>query len=187
MKVHKRDLRMDNINLKELREWIKDIIIAVIVAVIILQFIKPTFVKETSMLPTLQENNFLFLSKQAYHFGKPKQGDIVVFHTNMKTETGAEKLLIKRVIGLPGDTISIEDGQVIINEEVLDEPYTLEGYTSGYIKDLVIPDDSLFVMGDNRQNSTDSRASNVGCVKTSAVYGKAVFRLYPFNEIGPLK
>ena len=178
---------MDKINMKELKEWIKDILIAVVVAVIILQFIKPTFVKETSMMPTLQPYNFLFLSKQSYRFGEPTRGDIIVFHTNMKTESGDEKLLIKRVIGLPGDTINIADGQVTINGEVLEESYTLEDYTSGYVEDLVIPDDSLFVMGDNRQNSTDSRDPNVGCVKIKAVYGKAVFRLYPFNEIGLLK
>ena len=177
---------MDKINMQELKEWAKDILIAVIVAVIILQFIKPTFVKETSMTPTLQEYNFLFLSKQSYHFGDPKQGDIIVFHTHLKTATGDEKLLIKRVIGLPGDTISIADGKVSINGKELDEPYTKDGYTSGYIEDLVVPEDSLFVMGDNRQNSTDSRDPSVGFVKIDSVYGKAVFRLYPFNEIGTL-
>ena len=177
---------MDKINMQELKEWAKDILIAVIVAVIILQFIKPTFVKETSMTPTLQEYNFLFLSKQAYRFGEPKQGDIIVFHTNLKTQSGDEKLLIKRVIGLPGDTINIADGKVSINGKELEEPYTKEPYTSGYIEDLVIPAGDLFVMGDNRQNSVDSRDPSVGCIKIDSVYGKAVFRLYPFSEIGTL-
>ncbi len=178
---------MSEKNIKELKEWIKDILIAVIVAVIILQFIKPTFVRETSMLPTLQEYNFLFLSKQSYTFGEPKHGDIIVFHTNLKTQTGDEKMLIKRVIGLPGDTIDIEDGTVSVNGQVLDEPYIMDPYTSGYVKDVVVPEGNLFVMGDNRQNSIDSRDPNVGYVKIEDVYGKAVFRLYPFSEIGPLK
>ena len=177
---------MSSINMKELKEWIKDIVIAIIVAVIILQFIKPTFVRETSMLPTLQEYNFLFLSKQSYRFGEPERGDIIVFHTRLKTQNGDEKMLIKRVIGLPGDTIDIEDGKVSVNGEARDEPYTLEDYTSGYVKDLAVPEDSLFVMGDNRQNSIDSRDPNVGFVKIKDVYGKAVFRVYPFNEIGLL-
>ncbi|WP_419824994.1 signal peptidase I [Anoxybacterium hadale] len=73
-----------------------------------------------------------------------------------------------------------------MNGEEQKEPYTLEAYTSGYIEDLTVPEDSLFVMGDNRQNSTDSRDPSVGCIKISDVYGKAVFRLYPFNEIGLL-
>lgn len=177
---------MDKINIKELKEWIKDILIAVVVAVIILQFIKPTFVRETSMLPTLEEFNFLFLSKQSYRFGEPERGDIIVFHTSLRTHNGDEKMLIKRVIGLPGDTITIEEGEVIINGEVLKEPYLKEPYTSGSVKDLEVPGDSLFVMGDNRQNSIDSRDSHVGFVKIKDVYGKAVFRLYPFDEIGPL-
>jgi signal peptidase I len=177
---------MSNVNMKELKEWIKDILIAVIIAVIILQFIKPTFVRETSMLPTLQEYNFLFLSKQSYHFGEPKHGDIIVFHTKLKTQTGSEKMLIKRVIGLPGDSITIEDGKVYINGEEQDQSYTKDGYTNGYIKDLVVPKGELFCMGDNRLNSIDSRDPSVGMVKISDVYGKAVFRLYPFNEIGPL-
>lgn len=173
--------------MKELKLWIKDILLAALVAVIILQFIKPTFVKETSMEPTLQEYNFIFLSKQAYRFGEPKQRDIIVFHTNLKTQAGDEKLLIKRIIGLPGDHIQIADGTVTVNGEEQKEPYTKEPYTSGYVKDLVIPQGSLFVMGDNRQNSVDSRDPNVGLVKIEDVYGKAVLRLYPFNEIGLLK
>lgn len=177
---------MSKENLKELKEWIKDILIAVIVALIILQFIKPTFVRETSMLPTLEEYNFLFLSKQAYRFGEPERGDIIVFHTDLKTIDGSEKMLIKRVIALPGDTITIEDGVVTINGEAQEEPYTMDGYTSGYVKDLVVPEGSLFVMGDNRQNSIDSRDPSVGVIEIDDVYGKAVFRLYPFDEIGLL-
>jgi len=177
---------MSSKTIKELKEWIKDILIAVIVAMIILQFIKPTFVRETSMMPTLQEYNFLILSKQAYRFGKPERGDIIVFHTDLKTQTGDEKMLIKRVIGLPGDVINIEDGKVSINGEIQDEPYLMEDYTSGYVEDVVVPEGELFVMGDNRQNSIDSRDPNIGYVKIEDVYGKAVFRLYPFNEIGTL-
>jgi len=177
---------MSEKNIKELKEWIKDIVIAVVVALIILQFIKPTFVRETSMLPTLGEYNFLFLSRQAYRFGEPERGDIIVFHTNLKTVDGREKMLIKRVIGLPGDVITIEDGVVTLNGEVQDEPYTLEGYTSGYVKDLVVPEGRLFVMGDNRQNSIDSRDPSVGMIQIDDVYGKAIFRLYPFDKIGPI-
>lgn len=178
---------MSKENMKELKEWIKDILIAVIVAVIILQFIKPTFVRETSMMPTLQEYNFLILSKQSYRFGEPERGDIIVFHTKLKTQTGDEKMLIKRVIALPGESVTVEDGKVYIDGEEQDQSYTLDGFTSGNVKDAVVPDGELFVMGDNRQNSIDSRDPGVGYVKIDDVYGKAIFRLYPFNEIGPLK
>ncbi|WP_027399600.1 signal peptidase I [Anaerovorax odorimutans] len=167
-----------------MKEWIKDIVIAIIVAIIIIQFVKPTIVKEMSMQPTLYENNYIFLSKQAYLFKEPKEGDIIVFHTDLKREDGKEKLLIKRIIGLPGDVINIDDGKVYVNDELLDEPYILEPYTSGQVENQKVPEDSLFVMGDNRQYSKDSRDPSVGFVQIDKIVGKAVFRLYPFNEIG---
>lgn len=168
------------------KEWIKDILIAVVVGIIIVQFIRPTIVKEHSMEGTLHENDYIFLSLQAYRFGKPESGDIIVFHSDLKTAAGKEKLLVKRIIGLPGDTISISDGAVYRNGVALDEPYTLEGHTDGQMEEVTVPEDCLFVMGDNRQNSIDSRDPNVGCVSMDQVMGKAFFRLFPFNAIGKL-
>ena len=104
----------------------------------------------------------------------------------MKTQTGKEKLLIKRIIAIPGDVVNIADGKVSINGEIQTEDYTLEPYTSGWVSEVEVPEDSLFVMGDNRQNSTDSRDSGVGFVKYDDIVGKAFFRLYPFNKIGSL-
>lgn len=162
---------------------IKEILIAVVIAFIIMQFVKPTIVKESSMQPTLYENNYILLNKQAYNFGEPKRGDIIVFHTGLKLENGKEKMLIKRIIGLPGETISIKDGNVYINGELITEEYTKDGYTDGYIEEITIPDGELFVMGDNRLVSIDSRVEDVGCVKIDDVLGKAFVRLYPFNKI----
>lgn len=170
--------------LKGIFVWIKDIVIAIIIAALVIQFIKPTIVKESSMEPTLYANNYLFLSKQAYTlFSEPKRGDIVVFHTDLTTADGKEKLLIKRVIGLPGDEVAISEGQVYINGEAIEEPYLKDGFTPGYVEPVVVPEDSLFVMGDNRVVSIDSRSETVGCVKISEIVGKAVLRLYPFDQI----
>ncbi len=169
-----------------MKEWIKDIAIALVVGLLILQLVKPTIVKEHSMLPTLNENDYIFLSKQSYRIHEPERGDIIVFHTDLVQANGDEKLLIKRIIGLPGDEISIADGIVYLNGDALKEDYTLDGYTASEMEPLVVPEDSLFVMGDNRQNSTDSREITIGCVDEDLVLGKAVFRLYPFNKIGLL-
>ncbi|QAT43483.1 signal peptidase I [Aminipila luticellarii] len=166
-----------------MKGFIKEIVIAVIIAFVIMQFIKPTIVKESSMQPTLYENNYILLNKQAYHFGEPKRGDIIVFHTGLKLENGKEKMLIKRVIGLPGETITIKEGNVYINDKMLDQSFTKDGYTDGDIENLKIPEGELFVMGDNRLVSIDSRLAEVGCVKIDDVLGKAFVRLYPFNEI----
>src|SRR5665648_179099 len=109
-----------------MKGFIKELVVAALIAFLIMQFVKPTIVKESSMQPTLFENNYIFLSKQSYSFGDPKRGDIIVFHTNLTTQKGEEKLLIKRIIGLPGDKISIMEGEVFINDEKQDEEYILD-------------------------------------------------------------
>ncbi len=167
-----------------MKELIRDIVIALVIVVAITLVIKPTIVKENSMQPTLYENNYLLVNKQAYRFGEEKRGDIIVFHSELKDEDGAEKLLIKRIIGLPGDTIDIKNGKVLLNGEELTEDYTLEGETTGEIKNYTVPEGKLFVMGDNRRVSIDSRSPEVGCIDEDTVMGKAFVRLYPFSEIG---
>jgi len=169
-----------------MKGFLKELIVAALIAFLILQFVKPTIVKESSMQPTLYENNYIFLSKQSYHIGEPKRGDIIVFHTNLTNQEGEEKLLIKRVIGLPGDKISVLQGEVFINDKKQVEPYTLEGFTSGYLEDFIVPEGQLFVMGDNRAVSLDSRAPEIGCVEIDKVVGKAFLRLYPFSDMGLL-
>ena len=166
------------------KEWIRDLGFAFIVGLIIITFIKPTIVKEHSMEPTLDENNYIFLSKQAYTlFGEPEHGDSVVFHSELTTVDGREKLLVKRIIGLPGDTIMIADGVVYRNGEALVEDYTKDGYTATEVPELTVPEGTVFAMGDNRQNSIDSRHGDVGCVPIDKILGKAVLRLYPFDQI----
>ena len=169
------------------KEWIKDILIAIVVAFLVLQFIKPTIVQEHSMENTLVANDYLFISKQSYRlFGDPQRGDIIVFHSSLTTSDGSEKLLVKRIIAIPGDTISITGGVVYINGEPQDEPYTKDGYTNTEVDEVYVPEGKLFCMGDNRQNSRDSRDSAIGLVDEDDVLGKAVFRLFPFSRIGGL-
>jgi len=166
-----------------MKALIRDIIIVIVVVLAVTFFIKPIVVKKTSMLPTLQENNYIILYKQAYNFGNPKQGDIVVFPVQ---NNGGKELYIKRVIGLPGDTIDIHDDMVYVNGEKLEEDYTADGITPGNVEGFVVPKGQLYVMGDNRVVSIDSRDPSVGTVKIDNVTGVAVFRLFPFNEFGTL-
>ena len=169
-----------------MKEWIKDIAIAIVIALIVVQFIKPTIVKESSMEPNFYNNDYLFVSKQAYRWGEPKRGDVVIFKSSLVQENGDEKLLIKRVIGLPGETLDIRDEHVYINGEMIDDSFTMDGTTYGEIDGLVIPEDEYFCMGDNRDVSIDSRDPAVGCVHVDQMVGRAVFRLFPFNEFGTI-
>jgi signal peptidase I len=114
----------------EMIEWAKTVIISLVIALLITTFIKPTIVKNYSMSPTLDENDFLIINRFLYKRGEPKRGDIVVFRSNLKTETGKQKLLIKRVIAIPGDKIVITGGKIYINGNELEESYIAEEYTA---------------------------------------------------------
>ncbi len=170
---------------EEIMEWVKTILISLVIALVITTFVKPTIVKNHSMRHTLEENDFLMINRILYRQGKPDRGDIIVFESPLLTATGQEKLLIKRIVGLPGDEILIQEGQVIINGELQMEAYLEDGYTMGQVE-LVVPEGQLFVMGDNRNNSLDSRDQALGLVDMDDIVGKAFLRLYPFNRFGGL-
>ena len=175
-----------------LKDLIKDIIIAVVIVLAITAVIKPTIVKEDSMLDTLQENNYLFVNKLAYKFkDHPEHGDIIVFRSDITNdEDGSKKLLIKRVIGVEGDVVSFEDDYVYLNGKLLEEDYLYEeepayrNYPNG--EEFVVGEDEIFAMGDHRSVSMDSRSTSVGNVPEDRIVGKAFVRLFPFNEMAIL-
>ena len=170
--------------MKAIWEWVKEIIVAVIIASVLLAFIKPIIIRQSSMEPTFYNGDYVFISKQAYSiFGDPQRGDVVVFHTGMQTDDGEDKNLIKRIIGLPGDTVEIIDGYVYLNGQLLDEPYINEQGVSGEMEAVTVAEGELFCMGDNRRVSLDSRDAAVGCVNQDEILGKVFVRLYPFSEI----
>lgn len=170
----------------EIMEWLKALVSSIVIVGIILFFVRPTLVKGDSMFPTIKEHNYLIIEKMSYRFGEPEAGDIIVFKSELKENSFKNKDLIKRVIGVPGDHIQIMDGIVVVNGEAIKEEYINEPYTFGSI-DIEIPEEKVFVMGDNRQVSRDSRDSAVGLVSFDKIRGKIWVRLYPFNKIGPVK
>ncbi|HSQ88936.1 signal peptidase I [Romboutsia sp.] len=168
---------------KEAIEWIKIIATALVFAFIITQFVRPTLVRGESMYPTLKENDYLVINRMSYKFGEPKERDIIVFSTELLQEDGSPKDLVKRVIAVEGDHIKIEDSKVYVNDKLMDEPYIHNNYTEGNI-DMVIPEDRVFAMGDNREKSLDSRYEDVGLVDEKDIMGKVMIRLFPFNHVG---
>ena len=169
---------------KEIFEWVKVFALAIVFAFIITQFIKPTLVRGDSMYSTLEEGDYLIINRMSYKFKEPKRGDIIVFESDLQQEDGS-KDLVKRVIGVSGDKVKIENSKVYVNGEELVEPYIHDEVTEGDI-DTVVPENSVFVLGDNREISLDSRYDSVGFINDSDILGKVFVRLYPFNKIGLL-
>lgn len=169
-------------------EWAKGAAIAVVIAVVLLQFIKPTIVQQRSMEPNFETNDYLFISRQSYKLfgGEPGIGDVIVFNTELKTNEGENKLLIKRVIGVPGDEISIAGGKVYVNGQIIDDSYTMDGTTNGDIDRIIVPVDTVFCLGDNRLVSVDSRDDSVGFISYDDIMGKVVFRLFPIRKFGKI-
>ena len=166
-------------------EWAESCIYAVIFMLLIFSFVMRTVtVAGISMVPTLQEGDRLLLWEAGYW--DPQYGDVVVIDRTLSEQPP----IIKRVIGRAGDTIDIDfhTGTVERNGEVLDEPYVAELTTTQ--KDVQFPvtvqDGCLFVMGDNRNHSADSRSGEIGMVDVRYVLGKAVYRFFPVGNMGPV-
>ncbi|MBW7453804.1 signal peptidase I [Paenibacillus sepulcri] len=166
---------------REVRDWLLSLTIAVVAALLIQNYaFAQTEVRNVSMQHTLFEGQRLIEDKLSYHFDQPNRGDIVII-----SGPESDKRLVKRVIGLPGDMLDIKDGHVLINGTVLEEPY-VKGLTfsNGLSIPYTVPDKKVFVMGDNRENSQDSR--ELGPISISSLEGRAVFRLWPLNKFGLL-
>lgn len=186
---------------KEIFEWVLVIVAALVISMLIKAFVFSTYkVTMNSMENTLQDGQHVIVYKTGYMIGEPKRGDIIVFvHEEGKFE-GVLKYLpianpgevdyIKRVIGLPGDVIDIRDGKVLRKNAgetefiELDEPYIKDQSTesNGMKLPYTVEENKLFVMGDNRLQSLDSR--KIGTIDRDKVVGKAVFRIWPFSEFG---
>lgn len=163
---------------KEAREWLVTILVAVVVSLLFQNYVfAQVKVEQHSMEESIHEGERLIENKFIYRFTKPKRGDIVIIEPE-----GYDKRLIKRVIGLPGETVELKDGRVYIDGVPLEEPYAKgETHPRGDIYPFVVPEDSVFVLGDNREVSLDSR--NLGAIPYSDIEGKAVLRIWPLDKL----
>mgnify|MGYP002650882336 CR=1 FL=1 len=177
--VSDRDARKAKIK-KEAIEYLKAIVTALVLAFFIITFVARSFrVDGMSMEPSLHNGERVMVNKVLYHFAQPQRGDVVVFPYPLEPKN----MFIKRVIGVPGDEVKIRDGITYINDVAIEEPYIYAKSFNDY-GPVVVPEGRVFVMGDNRNNSTDSRDTRVGCVDERDIMGAAVLRVLPFGKIG---
>lgn len=204
-----------NDTLKEVLEWTYCIIVAIILALLIRYFVgTPTVVKHTSMFPTLEQNQRLVLNRLFRTFNQtPKRGDIITFEAPSKSTSNEQKAVydkelngwfdkftyyvlevnkvsyIKRVIGLPGEHVTISDGKVYINGEQLEETYLQDNVITEaknpYLTDFTVPEGYIFAMGDNRMYSSDCR--EFGCIPIEKIESKVWIRFWPLNLFGKVK
>lgn len=171
---------------KEILSWVFYIAFVLVLTWVIITFVgQRTRVDGRSMMNTLHDGDNLIVEKLSYRFSDPKRFDIIVF-----LPTGKKEYYIKRIIGLPGETVQIdENGNIYINGELLEENYGAETIQNPgrAAKPITLGDDEYFVMGDNRNNSKDSRSEEVGNVKRSQIIGRAWLRIWPLNKFGLLK
>lgn len=181
---------------KEIIEWIKSLLFALVLALAISYFVSGTRVQGASMEPTLEHEDVLLMFRNK----NIKHGDIVILRTGLeirpeeleamnfinRLKVGKTKSLVKRVIAKEGDRIEILDGQVFLNGDKLEEEYINGFSTLGQVEIGEIPKNKVFVLGDNRGNSLDSRNQEIGLVDIKDIRGKAILRLYPFGKAGRL-
>src|SRR5690242_15909924 len=163
--------------------WIRDLLISLAISAFIIIFLyQPVKVEGTSMMPSLDDQERIFVNKFVYRLEAIQRGDIVVFRYPRDTS----KSYIKRVVGLAGDHIRIDDGLVYVNDKPLDEDYVPAAFADNRsYPETVVPQNSFFVLGDHRSMSNDSR--DFGAVKETFIYGKAVFGYWPVDKLGRLR
>jgi len=163
--------------------WLRDLLISLAISAFIIIFLyQPVKVEGTSMMPSLEDQERIFVNKFVYRLEPIERGDVVVF----RYPRDPSKSYIKRVIAMAGDHIRIDAGQVYVNDKALDESYVPPEYADvRSLPEMVVPSNSYFMLGDHRSMSDDSR--NFGPVNQSFIYGKAVFGYWPMDKLGRVK
>lgn len=185
-----------NARVRSAIEWVAVVVGALVVALVVKTFLFQAFyIPSASMEPTLKKGDRVLVNKLSYDLHDVNRGDVVVFELP-PGEVGPDgiKDLIKRVIGLPGDVIETRDGHVYINDRRLEEPYLAEGTITGDpsagnnpgIERQTVPEGMVFVMGDNRANSHDSRYQDRGPIPIDSIVGRAFVIVWPISSIGGL-
>ncbi len=168
--------------LKTIRDWLITIFEAILLTILLILFVAQSFLVEGySMEPTLHNGERVLVEKLSYRLRKPKRGEIVIIQNPLQKK---EKY-IKRIIGVPGDFIEIKEGSVYLNGIILQEEYIAEPVAFWYNKYFLVPEGHVFVLGDNRNHSDDSR--RIGPIPYDNILGRVLFVYWPFENFEVIK
>lgn len=181
----------DSTMVQEVVSFIRSLVVIVVIYVVVRGFImQPFVVQGSSMEETFQSGDYLIVDELSYRFGAPERGDVVVFEADFISQGARREFYIKRIVGIPGDRIQVQNGQVrLINRDnpegvvIEEDAYLEEGERTrqGQFSDVTLGADEYYVLGDNRDNSSDSRFW--GVLKREYIVGKPLVRLFPFQNI----
>lgn len=170
----------------ELWDWVKTIVVAFVIMMLLNLFVfNLSMVKGQSMQPTLVESDRLFVNKMVYHFGEPARSDVIVLR-DPSEDVGKKDYLVKRIVGLPGDTIEVKDHHLYVNSVQQTESYTDIEVQDPDFGPITLEPDHFFVMGDNRHEGKSKDSRVFGSITSSEIVGKAEFIFWPFSEMKKL-
>lgn len=195
LKIHKQSEKLlqakekfeENEKLRRVLGWVFQIVVTLVfAAVVAIAMFQSVTMQESSMEPTISVGDRFFMDKVSYKLSSPQRGDIIVFKTNASDDAA---LHIRRVIGLPGETIQIADGRILIDGETYREGKDFPTISNPGLAEnpVTLESGEYFVLGDNRNNSEDSRYGDIGTVKKRYIVGKVWFTISPLSKIGFMK
>ena len=183
----KLEVRLENAKTRRIVTWIFEILVTLFFAIVVgIMMFQSVTMQESAMEPTYSVSEKFFVNRALYKISSPKRGDVIVFKTSASDSAA---LHIRRVIGLPGETVQVKDGKIYINGKVYEENGAYQDMTDGGLANSAITLESgeYFVLGDNRNNSEDSRFSDIGNISKKYIVGKVWFTVSPKNKIGFIK
>ena len=186
-KVQEVKEKFENEKVRSSMRWVFQIMVTLVfAAVVAIMMFQTVTMQESSMEPTISVGDRFFINRAVYKFSSPQRGDMIVFRTSASDDAA---LHIRRVIGLPGETVQISGGRILIDGEVYNEGKDFPMITNPGLAATAVTLESgeYFVLGDNRNNSSDSRDPSVGILKRKDLLGRAWVRIYPFDKVGVIR
>ena len=183
-KIQEAKEKLEDEKVRGFMRWVFEVVVTLVLAAMVgIMLFQTVTMQESSMEPTIAVGDRFFINRVVYKFSSPKRGDLIVFRTNASDDAA---LHIRRVIGLPGETIQISGGRILIDGEAYKEGKDFPMISNPGLasSSIILESGEYFVLGDNRNNSEDSRYADIGMIKKRYIAGKIWFTCAPFEKLG---